>query len=74
MAFDKFINRHNGPTEKELPGMLKTIGVSSLDQLIEETDSSPSDEAQGRGPAEILLLDPDEDESHTQPDGEGVED
>jgi glycine dehydrogenase len=37
MAFDKFVNRHNGPTEKDLPGMLKTIGVSSIDQLIKET-------------------------------------
>ncbi|MDX2414788.1 MAG: aminomethyl-transferring glycine dehydrogenase, partial [Bacteroidales bacterium] len=37
MAFDKFITRHNGPTEDELPGMLKTIGVDSLDKLIEET-------------------------------------
>ena len=44
MAFDKFINRHNGPTEKDLPGMLKTIGVESIDQLIEETV-----------PADILL-------------------
>ncbi len=37
MAFDKFVNRHNGPTEKDLPGMLKTIGVASIDQLIKET-------------------------------------
>jgi glycine dehydrogenase len=37
MSSDKFVNRHNGPREHELPQMLKTIGVSSLDQLIEKT-------------------------------------
>ncbi len=37
MASDKFVNRHNGPREYELPQMLKTIGVSSLDQLIDKT-------------------------------------
>ncbi len=37
MSSDKFVNRHNGPRDHELPMMLKTIGVSSLDQLIENT-------------------------------------
>ena len=37
MAIDKFVNRHNGPRESELAGMLKTIGVKSMDQLISET-------------------------------------
>ena len=37
MSSDKFVNRHNGPRENELPQMLKTIGVESLDQLIEKT-------------------------------------
>ncbi|MEE4115652.1 MAG: aminomethyl-transferring glycine dehydrogenase [Marinilabiliaceae bacterium] len=37
MAFEKFVNRHNGPGEKDIPGMLETIGVSSIDQLIDET-------------------------------------
>ena len=37
MSSDKFVNRHNGPRDHELPGMLKTIGVKSLDQLIEKT-------------------------------------
>ena len=37
MAFEEFVKRHNGPTEKELPGMLKIIGVDSLDRLIDET-------------------------------------
>jgi len=37
MALDKFVNRHNGPRDNELPKMLKTIGVGSLDQLIDKT-------------------------------------
>ena len=37
MLSDMFVNRHNGPREYELPRMLKTIGVDSLDQLIEKT-------------------------------------
>jgi glycine dehydrogenase len=37
MLTDKFVTRHNGPRESELPQMLKTIGVSSLDELIEKT-------------------------------------
>ena len=37
MLSDKFGNRHIGPRENELPQMLKTIGVSSLDELIEKT-------------------------------------
>ncbi len=36
MPSDKFVNRHNGPRNNELPQMLKTIGVNSLDQLIEK--------------------------------------
>jgi len=37
MSRDKFVNRHNGPRDHELPQMLKAIGVNSLDQLIENT-------------------------------------
>jgi glycine dehydrogenase len=37
MYSDKFVNRHNGPRDSELPIMLKTIGVTSLDQLIDKT-------------------------------------
>jgi glycine dehydrogenase len=37
MLSDKFVNRHNGPRDEELPEMLKMIGVDSLDQLIEKT-------------------------------------
>ncbi|MCB0578368.1 MAG: aminomethyl-transferring glycine dehydrogenase, partial [Phaeodactylibacter sp.] len=35
--FDRFANRHIGISEQELPEMLSAIGVSSLDQLIDET-------------------------------------
>ncbi len=34
---DSFVDRHNGPRREEITKMLKTIGVSSLDQLIEQT-------------------------------------
>ena len=34
---DRFVNRHLGPSAAELKEMLQTIGVDSLDQLIEET-------------------------------------
>ncbi len=37
MSSDEFVNRHNGPRTSELPGMLKVIGVDSLDQLIDRT-------------------------------------
>jgi glycine dehydrogenase len=37
MLSDKFVNRHNGPRDHELPKMLKVIGVGSLDQLIDST-------------------------------------
>ena len=34
---EKFVYRHIGPNENEVKEMLKTIGISSLDKLIEET-------------------------------------
>lgn len=34
---EKFESRHNGPWKEDVETMLKTIGVSSLDQLISET-------------------------------------
>jgi len=34
---NNFINRHNGPRANEIAGMLKTIGASGLDALIDET-------------------------------------
>ncbi|MCU0473521.1 MAG: aminomethyl-transferring glycine dehydrogenase [Bacteroidales bacterium] len=37
MSSDKFVNRHNGPRENELPQMLNLIGAGSLDQLIDKT-------------------------------------
>lgn len=37
MSSDKFVNRHIGPSENDLPVMLKTIGVGSLEELIDKT-------------------------------------
>jgi len=37
MAAEKFIYRHNGPRNEEVPVMLKKIGVSSVDELIDQT-------------------------------------
>ncbi len=34
---DKFADRHNGPREKDVKTMLKKIGVSSVDELINQT-------------------------------------
>ncbi len=35
--YDKFQNRHNGSNDKDLAEMLNTIGVESMEQLIEQT-------------------------------------
>jgi glycine dehydrogenase len=37
MTNDMFVSRHIGPRDQEIDHMLKTIGVSSLQQLIEQT-------------------------------------
>ena len=37
MIKDEFIRRHNGPSEAETAKMLETIGVKSMDELIEKT-------------------------------------
>jgi len=37
MYTDKFISRHNGPRDHEIAEMLKAIGVSSIDELIDQT-------------------------------------
>ncbi|HKK43091.1 MAG TPA: hypothetical protein VJ963_11825, partial [Bacteroidales bacterium] len=37
MPSDKFVNRHIGPRESDLPHMLETVGAKSLDHLIERT-------------------------------------
>lgn len=37
MKIHDFIHRHNGPQDKDLKVMLSTIGVSSIDELIEKT-------------------------------------
>ncbi|MDR1161448.1 MAG: glycine dehydrogenase (aminomethyl-transferring), partial [Tannerellaceae bacterium] len=41
MDTNKFVNRHVGIAEEEIPSMLQTIGVQSLDELIDRT--IPSD-------------------------------
>jgi glycine dehydrogenase len=37
MSIDKFVNRHIGPRIHEVDFMLKKVGVSTLDELIEQT-------------------------------------
>ncbi len=37
MITNNFVNRHNGPRDNEVEKMLKTIGASSLDDLINKT-------------------------------------
>jgi glycine dehydrogenase len=37
MTLDSFVDRHIGPRDTDLPGMLETIGVKSLDHLISQT-------------------------------------
>ena len=37
MATDKFLWRHIGPRPEDIKDMLKVVGVSSLDELIEQT-------------------------------------
>ena len=37
MTTDKFASRHNGPRKNEIKEMLAKIGVSSVDELIEQT-------------------------------------
>ncbi len=37
MAAEKFIYRHNGPRNEEIPVMLEKIGVSSVAELIDQT-------------------------------------
>jgi len=37
MLTNNFVKRHIGPNEKDIPEMLKMVGVGTLDQLIDET-------------------------------------
>jgi glycine dehydrogenase len=37
MTTDKFVSRHNGPRQNEINAMLKKIGTSSVDELINQT-------------------------------------
>jgi len=36
-SYDKFVNRHIGPSKEQVESMLETIKVSSLDEMIEKT-------------------------------------
>ena len=40
MVVDKFSSRHIGPRGKDIDIMLAACGASSLEQLIDETDTS----------------------------------
>ncbi len=37
MSHDRFVNRHIGPREAEIQEMLNTIGVSSMEELMDQT-------------------------------------
>lgn len=37
MPADKFVNRHNGPRDEDLPQMLDMVGVAALEELIDRT-------------------------------------
>src|SRR4051794_33995444 len=37
MSYNEFVSRHIGPDAKDVSLMIREIGVSSLDQLIDET-------------------------------------
>ncbi len=37
MSHDRFVNRHIGPSEGEIKEMLEAIGVSSMEELMEQT-------------------------------------
>ena len=41
MSSDSFAARHIGPRTSDLPGMLRTIGVKSFDELIDRTVPEP---------------------------------
>ena len=62
MITDNFHQRHNGPRDSEIPQMLKTIGVSSIDELIDKTVPSkirlpkPLNLPAGKSEAEVFDL------------------
>ena len=39
MAKEQFLGRHVGPRPEDVEEMLKVIGVKSVDELIEQTDT-----------------------------------
>ena len=36
MPYDNFVTRHVGPRENDIKDMLDAVGVSSMDELIEQ--------------------------------------
>jgi glycine dehydrogenase len=62
MITDNFHYRHNGPRDHELPHMLQTIGVESIEELISRTIPSqiklpkPLDLPKGKSEAEVYAL------------------
>jgi len=62
MITDNFHFRHNGPREQEVPQMLKTIGVTSIEELIDKTIPSgirlpePLKLPKGKSEAEVYDL------------------
>ncbi len=38
---DTFVDRHLGPNSEEIAKMLRTLGLSSLDELIQQTFQNP---------------------------------
>ena len=47
MATEKFLWRHIGPRPEDIENMLKVVGVSSLDELIEQTGVHPFEKTVG---------------------------
>ncbi len=62
MITDNFHHRHNGPHESDVPHMLKTIGIGSIDELIDRTIPSgirmpePLNLPDGKSEAEVMDL------------------
>ena len=50
MKVNTFLNRHNGPSEQDTQMMLQTMGLDSLEQLIDE--NAKSNQAAATKPAQ----------------------
>ena len=45
MDTNKFVNRHVGIAEEDIPAMLEAIGVKSVDELIDQYSSERTSES-----------------------------